>query len=127
MVEALYHAVRRRNRLERTAGAGAHSAPAVRTDSPPRAGSEVKALCQVQQLVRRVGGGVLHVRRRRREDLEDVVDWAMDPCPALCQRSAEVVARDGVGDVGSGGVVDEGNVAPKVTKATSCAKMSSNK
>ena len=77
--------------LPATAGAGAHSAPAVRTDSPPSAGSEVKALCQVQQLVRRVGGGVLHVRRRRHEDLEDVVDWAMDSCPAFRQRSADVV------------------------------------
>ena len=64
VVYALYHAVRRRNRLERLTGAGAHFALAARTDSPQRAGSALEALCRLEELVGRRGGGKLQVADR---------------------------------------------------------------
>ena len=62
----------------------------------------MKALGQVQQFIRRVGGGVLQVCRRRREDPQDVVDGTANSGPPFRQRSAEVVPGDCVGNVGLG-------------------------
>ena len=98
------------------------------TDSPPRTGSEVKALCHVEQLVRRVGGGVLHARRRRREDLEDVPTRVQPSASTLPKSSRETASATLAPAVLSmKAMTAVGSLAPKVTKATSCARISREK
>ena len=80
MVEALYHAARRRSRLERLAGTGAHSAPAVRTDSPHRAGSALEALCRGAELVGRCCGGKPQVAEGLVKDVQSLGVWTVDSC-----------------------------------------------
>ena len=80
---------------------GAHSAPA-RRPLPPITGTQQELLGHPHKVVAGGVRSVLDVAGRVGEDGEDGVDGEADPGPAHLHRLREVVAGDGIGDVGLG-------------------------
>ena len=79
------------------AGAGAHSAPARRTDCPHRAGSvQCRQARRQDHLVGRRGAGELNVADGLRQDLHDLGVPAVDSDPAFPSCPGKVVSGDGV-------------------------------
>ena len=87
-------AVRRRNRLEQLAGA--HSAPALRTASPQRAGSAHEALRRQEKLVGRFRGGKFQVAGPLGKDVQDLVVGSVHSHPAFTACPGEVIPGHGV-------------------------------